>query len=137
MHAAQENEADGVKDYTQYVHKHLMTVLCNHETANYIIMYTRFLAAAYIKKNAILFEGFLEGDMSTFCIQQVEQVDVECDHPQIIAITNYLQHGVEINAVTQHRAEVDVTKIPEDDFQNNDFRVKVLFAPGHYDALYQ
>lgn len=64
-------------------------------------------------------------------------MDVECDHPQIIAITNYLQQGVEINAVTQHRAKVDVTKIPEDDFPNNDFRVKVLFAPGHYDALYE
>lgn len=60
-HAAQENGDGGVKDYTQFVHKHLMSVLCNHDTANYIIMYARFLAAAYIKKNEILFEGFLEG----------------------------------------------------------------------------
>ena len=93
-----------------------MNILCNHEEANYIIMYARFLAAAYIKKNAILFEGFIEGDpgqigvdqgpqrLNTFITQNVEQVDVECDHPQIIAITNYLQQGVEINSVTQHRA---------------------------------
>lgn len=62
-------------------------------------MYARFMAAAYLKKNAIMFEDFLGGDIQEFCQREVEQVDVECDHPQIIAITNYLEHGVEINAI--------------------------------------
>lgn len=62
---------------------------------------------------------------------------MECDHPQIIAITNYLQQGVEINAVAQNAAKIDVTLIPEDSFPGNEFRVNVLFVPGHYDALYQ
>ena len=80
-----------------------MSVLCNHEEANYIIMFARFLAATHLKKNAILFEDFLGCDVATFCTREVEQVDVECDHPQIIAITNYLEQGVEINAVSQHK----------------------------------
>ena len=84
----------------EYVHLHLLGLLCNHEMANYIIMYARFMAACHLKKNAILFEDFLGVDMATFCMREVEQVDVECDHPQIIAITNYLQQGVEINAVS-------------------------------------
>ena len=83
-HAAQENTDGGIKDYKSFVTQHLMTVLCNHDTANYIIMYARFLASAHIKKNSILFEGFLEGDIgsigadsgpqrvTTFCTQQVE-----------------------------------------------------------------
>jgi len=58
-----------------------MSVLCNHEEANYIIMYARFMAACYLKKNAILFEDFLGGDIAGFCNREVEQVDVECDHP--------------------------------------------------------
>ena len=58
-----------------------MKMLCNHEEANYIIMYARFMAAAYLKKNAILFEEFLGCDMETFCLREVEQVSVECDHP--------------------------------------------------------
>merc|ERR1712086_491697 len=65
--------------------------------------------------------------MTTFCQREVEQVSVECDHPQIIAITNYLQQGVEINAISQQGARIDVTRIPEDGFPDNDFTVKVLF----------
>lgn len=96
-------EDAGIKEYPEYVVKHLMSVLCNHEEANYIIMFARFLAATHLKKNAILFEDFLGTDVATFCTREVEQVDVECDHPQIIAITNYLEQGVEINAVSQHK----------------------------------
>ena len=44
-------------------------------------MYARFLAAAHLKKNAILFQDFLGEDMASFCQREVEQVDVECDHP--------------------------------------------------------
>lgn len=42
---------------------HCMSVLCNHEDANYIIMYARFMTATYLKKNAILFEDFV-GEVS-------------------------------------------------------------------------
>ena len=115
-----------------------MSVLANHEEANYIIMYARFMTACYLKKNSFLFEEFLfdYGDISQFCLKEVEQVDVECDHPQIIAITNYLEHGVEINSINGYKAQIDVTKIPEDNFQGKDFRVNLLFVPGHYDILY-
>ena len=123
--------------FPKYLEGHLFSVLCNHEVANYIIMYMRFMAATYLKKNAILYEDFLGMEISLFCQREVEQVDVECDHPQIIAITNYIEHGVEINAVAQNQMKIDVTLIPEDNFKDNDFRVKVLFVPGHYDALYQ
>lgn len=53
--------------FSEYVVKHLMSILCNHEEANYIIMYSRFMAACYLKKNAILFEDFLGCDVATFC----------------------------------------------------------------------
>lgn len=82
-------------------------------------MYMRFLTACYLKTNAILFEDFLGGDIAGFCLREVEQVDVECDHPQIIAITNYLQQGVEINAITEAGEVINVTNIPEDDFADN------------------
>ena len=124
-------------DYAKYVETHLIKVLCNHEEANYIIMYMRFLAATYLKQNAILYEDFLGEPIAQFCVREVEQVDVECDHPQIIAITNYLGQGVEINGVSAAGDRIDITKIPEDDFADNKFRVRVLFVPGHYDALYE
>lgn len=78
----QQKETDtGDKVYEKYVHKYLMAILCNHDEANYIIMYARFMAACHLKKNAILFEDFLGCDMATFCQREVEQVSVECDHP--------------------------------------------------------
>lgn len=58
------------------------------------------MAASYLKQNAILYEDFLGGDIAGFCLREVEQIDVECDHPQIIAITNYLNQGVEINSIS-------------------------------------
>ena len=74
-------EEEGVKVYSEYVHQQLMKVLCNHEEANYIIMYARFMAACHLKKNAILFEDFLGCDIASFCQREVEQVSVEYDHP--------------------------------------------------------
>ena len=68
--------------------KHLMELLCNHEAANYIIMYARFMTACYLKTNAIIFEGFV-GDVAAFCQSEVEQLDVEADHPQIMGIVSY------------------------------------------------
>ncbi|CDW75085.1 ubiquitin thioesterase otub1 [Stylonychia lemnae] len=113
--------------------EHLLKLLCNKEEAVYIIMFARFLAACYLKQNAIMFEGFV-GDVAQFCMREVEQVDVECDQPQIIAITNYLGLGVEINSV---RADggIEVINLPEEGYSG--FRAKLLFVPGHYDALYQ
>ena len=64
---AQKDEDVGIKSFTEYVHKHLMSVLCNHDEANYIIMYARFMAACHLKKNAILFEDFLGTDIASFC----------------------------------------------------------------------
>ena len=58
-----------------------MSVLCNNEEANYIIMYTRLMTAAYLKKNKALYEGFLGCDVYTFCQLEVEAIDKECDHP--------------------------------------------------------
>ena len=65
-------EQTEVGDYSEFVSKHLFRVLCNQEEANYIIMYMRFLAASYLKTNAILFEDFLGVNINTFCQAEVE-----------------------------------------------------------------
>ena len=110
-----------------------MKVLCNHEEANYIIMYARFMAACHLKKNAILFVDFV-GDVPTFCQREVEQLDVECDHPQIMGITGYFNMGVSIHSVSP-LGKIELINLPEDGY--NGFRPQLLFVPGHYDALYK
>lgn len=111
---------------------HLMKLLCNKEEAIYLIMYARFLAACYLKQNSFMFEDFV-GDVASFCTREVEQVDVECDQPQIIAITNYLGLGVEINSVKSDGG-IDVINLPEEGYEG--FRPKMFYVPGHYEALY-
>jgi hypothetical protein len=48
-----------------------MDLFCNHEVANYVIMYARFMTACHLRKNAILFEGFV-GDVASFSTSEVE-----------------------------------------------------------------
>ena len=93
------------------------------------------MTSCYLKQNAILFEDFV-GDVATYCMREVEAVDVECDHPSIIGITNYLGIGVEINS-TGPKGNLEVIKLPDDESFDKFFRAKLLYVPGHYDALYQ
>ena len=65
-----------------------------------MIMYIRFLAACYLKMNAVLYEDFV-GDLASYCAREVEQLDVEADHLPIIALCSYLEMGVEISSVDQ------------------------------------
>jgi len=120
------------KDAEGYLH----STLSNKEEANYLIMYARFLTSCYLKQNSFLFEDFV-GDIPSFCMREVEAVNVECDHPQIIAITNYLGVGVEINSVGP-KGNMEVIRLPEDDAFDKEgyFRSRLLYVPGHYDALY-
>jgi hypothetical protein len=51
-----------------------------------------------------------------------------------MAITGYFNVGVELNQVT-HNGKIDVLRLPEEGY--NGFMPKLLFVPGHYDALYE
>ena len=50
-----------------------------------------------------------------------------------MGLTGYLECGVEISQVTEGR--LDVQLFPQESLF--EFRPKLLFVPGHYDALYQ
>ncbi len=93
--------------------EYLLKILADKDETPYLIMYIRFLTSLYIKQNHFLFEGFCD-DILTFCSTEVEAVGAECDHIQIIAITNYLGVGVEINQ-TGPKGNLEVLKLPEDE----------------------
>jgi ubiquitin thioesterase protein OTUB1 len=102
------------------------------EKCNYMIVYIRIFIAAYIKENRILYESFIfDEDLETFCLREVEAVDVECDNLQIIAVTNAFNIGVVIESL--NNGKVETIKFPED---GKDIFINLLFRPGHYDILY-
>ena len=86
---------------------------------------------AYIKENRILYENFILEDIDSFCLREVEAVDNECDHVQIIAVTNAFNIGVIIENLTNQK--IETMKFPED---SSDIFIHMLFRPGHYDILY-
>lgn len=53
----------------------------------------------------------------------------------MIAITSYFGIGVEVNAVNSFNGSMDIIYLP-DISEYKGFRPKLLFMPGHYDALY-
>jgi len=123
----------GLKDVSvEKCAEHLEKTLCNKEEANYVIMYARFITATYLKENSFLYEDFV-GDVTQYCLREIEQIDVECDHPAILGITQFFNVGVEVNSVSVQR-QIDVILLPEEGYDG--FRPKLLYVPGHYDSLY-
>jgi hypothetical protein len=53
----------------------------------------------------------------------------------MIAITSYFGVGVEVNSVNSFNGAIDIINLP-DESSYKGFRAKLLFMPGHYDALY-
>jgi hypothetical protein len=86
---------------------------------------------AYIKENRILYENFILDDLDSFCQREVEAVDIECDHVQIIAVTNVFEIGVIIENLGNK--SIETIKFPED---ASSIFIHMFFRPGHYDILY-
>lgn len=60
----------------------------------------RVLTAGALKRDAERFLPFVEGlyyDMDSFCKNEVEPMDKECEQLQIIALTEYLGISMEIS----------------------------------------
>jgi ubiquitin thioesterase protein OTUB1 len=107
-------------------------IFADKEKCNYMIVYIRIFIASYIKENRILYENFIfDDDLDTWCLREVEAVDNECDHVQIIAVANAFNIGVVIENLNSNK--VETMMFPED--AKNVF-INMLFRPGHYDILY-
>ena len=96
-----------------------------------MIVFIRMCIGAYIKQNRILYENFIEDDIDTFCMREVEAIDHECDHVQINAITSFFKIGVVIENLNQNKVE-------SMSFSDNSdpIFIHMFFRPGHYDILY-
>ncbi len=97
-----------------------------------MIVYIRIFIAAYIKENRILYENFIDDNLDSWVAREVEAIDNECDHVQIIAVTNAFNIGVIIESLTNNG--IETMKMPED---SQNIFIQLLFRPGHYDILYK
>jgi len=97
-----------------------------------MIVFIRIFIASYIKENRLIYGCFVDDDLDNWCQREVEAVDNECDHVQIIAVANAFNVSVVIESLTTSKVETMI--LPED---AKDSFIYMLFRPGHYDILYK
>jgi len=120
------------------IHEYLESLFSNNEKAPYMIMFTRYMTSCYLKENAVLYEAFMVeyGDVASFWSVEIEGIDREAEQIAIIGITNFLGIATEINQVRDN-GSLEILTLPEDAVDDGKrFIGKLLFTPGHYDALY-
>jgi len=115
--------------------------------ANYVTWFMRVLTAGALKRDAERFLPFVEGlyfDMDSYCKNEVEPMNKECEQLQIMALVEYLGISIEISYLDGRSFDATIgvpkVKIPETDnaqsTNEQKFVVHLLYRPGHYDILY-
>jgi len=129
----------------EYDEDMLLTIFQTDEISNYIVLYLRFITAAYLKQHREEYEPFLEFEigMDKFCTSSVEVMDQEADHIHVIALTKALKVPVEIAYMSGSDAMEQVNFhefYPDEEVVKGTVTLKplvLLYRPGHYDILYR
>ena len=104
----------------------------NSMDSNYLVWYMRLLTAGYLKAHSDRFLPFVnEPSIQEFCQKHVEPMGKECEQVQIIALTEALQTGVNIEYLDGNDQRIHLG--PETSGVSN---ITLLYRPGHYDILY-
>mmetsp|Transcript_22266 Transcript_22266/g.51427 ORF Transcript_22266/g.51427 Transcript_22266/m.51427 type:complete len:230 (-) Transcript_22266:24-713(-) len=110
------------------------------ECDGFLICWARCLTSAYLKIHAEEYVAFLSSHSSIaeFCAQEVDPMQKDADHLQIVALSSYF--GVPVCVVYLDRSDGD--KAAEHVFQEGGKSdcpfetVHLLYRPGHYDLIY-
>ncbi|KAL9114922.1 MAG: hypothetical protein Q9227_001165 [Pyrenula ochraceoflavens] len=111
----------------------------NH--ADSIIFHFRLMTSVFMKRNAELYQGFLEEPVESYCQNKIEAVGQEIEQPGLYAVTSgvispggifalevlYLDLS-EGDQVTRHSFLEGSANCPT---------ITLLYRPGHYDMLYR
>lgn len=103
---------------------------------NYSICYLRCCTSTGIKKDREQYAPFLEQDIDSFCISEVDPINKEADMVQIQALTTFCKVPIAIHYLDQNPGDVcnlmefgDKSLVAEP--------INLLYRPGHYDLLYE
>lgn len=106
--------------------------------ADSLVMYTRFIVSAFLRINQDEYIGFIENhqDMQSYCNSEVDPMDRECEQLQVIALTTAFGIKTEIEYMDRNeKSETTLMSFPPE-YIGPDFKITVLYRPGHYDVLY-
>ncbi|XP_030631840.1 ubiquitin thioesterase OTUB2 [Chanos chanos] len=102
-------------------------------TSDSIVQYLRLLTSAYLQNHAEFFQNFVEApSLKAYCLQEVETMAMECDHVEILALTEALDLSLCIVS-TEGDGHLTYHIIPEGSRPS----LHLLYRTSHYDILYK
>ncbi|KAJ8399176.1 hypothetical protein AAFF_G00415550 [Aldrovandia affinis] len=112
----------------------LLELFNDKATSDSMVQYLRLLTSAYLQNNSDFFHHFVEApSLKMYCTQEVETMAMECDHVEILALSEAL--GLSIHIVSMEGGDGHLTNhtIPE----GANPSLHLLYKTAHYDILYQ
>uniref|UniRef100_A0A3Q2T5N5 ubiquitinyl hydrolase 1 n=1 Tax=Fundulus heteroclitus TaxID=8078 RepID=A0A3Q2T5N5_FUNHE len=99
-----------------------------------VVQFLRLLTSAHLQTHADFFCNFVEApDLKAYCRQEVELMAMECDHVDILALSQALDVGIHIVSMEGDEQQLVHHVIPE----GADPAVRLLYQTSHYDILYR
>ncbi|MEQ2196897.1 hypothetical protein XENOCAPTIV_017266, partial [Xenoophorus captivus] len=99
-----------------------------------VVQFLRLLTSAHLQNHADDFCNFIEApDLKVYCRQEVEVMAMECDHVDILALSQALDVGIHIASMEGDEQQLVHHIIPE----GADPSVRLLYQMSHYNILYR
>uniref|UniRef100_F6UDZ9 ubiquitinyl hydrolase 1 n=1 Tax=Xenopus tropicalis TaxID=8364 RepID=F6UDZ9_XENTR len=113
----------------------LLTAFNQQCSSDSVVQYVRLVASAYLRNRAEFYQHFIREGMTVvdFCAQNVEQMAMECDHIQIIALTQALEIPLQVEYVDKTENVINHHIFPEGCSPS----VFMLFLEHHFNILYR
>ncbi|XP_007257441.3 ubiquitin thioesterase OTUB2 [Astyanax mexicanus] len=106
----------------------------DHTTSDSMVKYLRLLTSAHLQNHADFFQHFLEApNLKAYCTQEVEAMAMECDHVEILALSEALDISLCIISMDSSDGHLVYHTIPE----GSECSIYLLYKTSHYDILYK
>ncbi|XP_015252606.1 PREDICTED: ubiquitin thioesterase OTUB2 [Cyprinodon variegatus] len=116
-------------------HEDVLLRLFNEQLiSDSVVQFLRLLTSAHLQTHAEFFCNFVEApDLKVYCRQEVEVMAMECDHVDILAVSQALDIGIHIVSMEGDERQLVHHIIPE----GADPSVHLLYQMSHYNILYR
>ncbi|KAI1895419.1 hypothetical protein AGOR_G00106090 [Albula goreensis] len=111
----------------------LLELFNNQATSDSIVQYLRLLTSAYLQNHSDFFQHFVDTpSLKAYCMQEVETMAMECDHVEIIALSEALGLSIHIASMEGGNGQLTHHTFPDGASPS----LHLLYKTAHYDILY-
>lgn len=111
----------------------LLQLFNDQMTSDSVVQYLRLLTSAHLQNHADFFFNFVEApNLLVYCHQEVETMAMECDHVDILALSQALDICIHIVSMDGDEDQLAHHIIPE----GGEPSVHLLYQTSHYNILY-